>query len=493
MKKITNVFMSIILSVLVAIPFNVFAFTSECTGGTITNVGANTVHTFTSSGTFECSSAGTGNVDYLVVAGGGGGGGANSAGGGGAGGVRMGTSLSFSGSSSVTVGSGGTGGADTGVTGSNGSDSVWNSIISIGGSGGGGNTAPSNAGTNGGSGGGNAGFGTGLAGSGIVGQGNDGGVGADNPFPSGGGGGAGSTGQAGTGFQSGSGGAGIVSSISGSAIYYGGGGGGGSSSQGSLYGLGGIGGGGNGGELGNPTLGVANTGGGGGGSGSANTVGASGGSGIVILSYVTPVYLPPITGTGINNRLAKFSSATTITNSLLSDDGLNISLTSGNLFISNGSLFSQFISLLADGLGLDTDTPRLLSIGSTTATSINIGRANVTTTIFGTTKISNIGTVSNCVSTITPAVCGSAPSGSVAMSTGGSTLIVNTTAVTSDSQIFVIEDASLGARLGITCSGAGANRSFSISARTANTSYTIKSSGNITGANKACLSYFIVN
>jgi len=71
-------------------------------------------------------------------------------------------------------------------------------------------------------------------------------------------------------------------------------------------------------------------------------------------------------------------------------------------------------------------------------------------------------------------------------------LTVNTTAVTSDSQIFIIEDSSLGSRLGITCS-TGTNRNYSINARTAGTNFTIKSSNNITGANKACLSYFIVN
>jgi hypothetical protein len=86
--------------------------TQKAAGGTVTDDGSNTIHTFTSSGTFAVANATGGtitydatdtafihtftssgtftpyqalNVDYLVVAGGGGGGG-GTAGGGGAGG-----------------------------------------------------------------------------------------------------------------------------------------------------------------------------------------------------------------------------------------------------------------------------------------------------------------------------------------------------------------------------------------------------------------------
>ena len=78
------------------------------TGGTITTVGDNTVHTFTASGSnFVTDVAGT--VDYLVLAGGGGGGGTDSAtsraGGGGAGGFRTGTGFAVAiGTYGVTVG-----------------------------------------------------------------------------------------------------------------------------------------------------------------------------------------------------------------------------------------------------------------------------------------------------------------------------------------------------------------------------------------------------
>jgi hypothetical protein len=73
-------------------------------------------------------------------------------------------------------------------------------------------------------------------------------------------------------------------------------------------------------------------------------------------------------------------------------------------------------------------------------------------------------------------------------------VVVNTSAVTANSQIFVQFDESLGTALGVTCNTLGAaegNRYF-ISARAAGTSFTIKAA-NSNGTNPACLSYVIVN
>lgn len=250
---------------------------------------------------------------------------------------------------------------------------------------------------------------------------------------------------------------------------------------------------------------------------------------------------------GTVNKLAKFITAFSIGDALLSDDGSNTILTSGNLLLQvgsiidsavsgvlnfgtattttmtfgrsgqnmiinskvgvgistptamfhvNGDLFANLINIAANGLGIDTLTTGALSIGSTTANAINIGHTGATTTVSGplttgSITVGNVVTSSNCNSSSSPASCGSAPAGSVAMATGVSTLVVNTTAVTANSQIFIIEDSSLGSRLGITCN-TGTNRDYSINARTVGTSFTIKSSANPTG-NKACLSYFIVN
>jgi hypothetical protein len=78
----------------------------NCTGGTITTVGTQRIHTFTAGGTLACT--GSGAANYLVVAGGAGGGSAGG-GGGGAGGVLTG-SVPLNASNAITVGGGGAGG-----------------------------------------------------------------------------------------------------------------------------------------------------------------------------------------------------------------------------------------------------------------------------------------------------------------------------------------------------------------------------------------------
>ena len=115
------------------------------TGGTITTAAGKTIHTFTSSGTFEVT-IGFSDVDYLVVAGGGGGGG----GGGGAGGFRTGSGFAVSpGPYSITVGGGGAFGT-TAVDVSGGTPSIFSTITSAcGGFGNGYNVPGSTAGSGG--------------------------------------------------------------------------------------------------------------------------------------------------------------------------------------------------------------------------------------------------------------------------------------------------------------------------------------------------------
>jgi len=264
---------------------------ATCTGGTITNPSAGvTVHTFKSSGNFQCPTAR--NVEVLVVAGGGTGG-YFGGGGGGAGGVIYRNSFAVSTSQiPVTVGDGGA--SSTYQTRISGSNSVFSTLTAIGG-GGGGNYF--NAGLSGGSGGGGSGA---SGGSGTAGQGNAGGNGLGDPkYPTGGGGGAGSTGQTATSADStssGNGGNGVSYSISGSAVTYAGGGGGGSGlccNTGTCCignpGAGGAGGGGAGATSStNAVAGIPNTGGGGGGGYYATLTlrnGAAGGSGVVIVRY----------------------------------------------------------------------------------------------------------------------------------------------------------------------------------------------------------------
>jgi len=254
------------------------------------------VHTFTSSGTFEIT-AGTGDVEYLVIAGGAGGGGSvnNTVGsaGGGAGGYRTATLSRGLGSYTVTVGAGGAGGGTSGANGTDGSDSVFDTITSDGGGGGGGSsgfTGSGEVGNTGGSGGGSGRLQSGAAG--TSGQGYAGGDGTTGAYYAGGGGG----GSAAVGSNAvssapgygsgGAGGAGTSSSITGTAVIRAGGGGGGGHYAGGAAGSGGAGAGTNNssGDDGLPA--TANTGSGGGGcSYNGNNSGGAGGSGIVIVKY----------------------------------------------------------------------------------------------------------------------------------------------------------------------------------------------------------------
>jgi hypothetical protein len=267
-----------------------FGTPGDCAGGTITHSGGYTIHSFTTSGTLDCSSAGAKTANVLVVGGGGGGAGSGvgegAGGGGGAGGMITESGFAVAATSyAVTVGSGGAGGIGIAV-GSNGSDSVFSTLTAVGGGGGGILAAAAGSG---GSGGGAGHEQTTHGTSTPSGQGNDGGDGAGSPaYAGGGGGGAGSAGANATAANGANGGNGLSSSISGSSVTYAGGGGSGVYTSGT-HGNGGTGGGGDGGAVGsNGSNGTANTGGGGGSSGgNAPTTGGSGGSGIVIISYQT--------------------------------------------------------------------------------------------------------------------------------------------------------------------------------------------------------------
>ena len=113
---------------------------------------------------------------------------------------------------------------------------------------------------------------------------------------------------------------------------------------------------------------------------------------------------------------------------------------------------------------------------------------------FTTLKGTTLNTATNCSSSASPAVCGSAASGSVALPTGTNpTLQVNTSAVTANSQIMLTVDESLGTKLSVTC-----NTTLStllnpvVTARTGSTSFTF-TIGAVIASNPACVSYTIIN
>jgi hypothetical protein len=284
--------------------------TEVASGGVITTSGGYTIHTFNTSGTFVPNR--NLQIEYLVIAGGGGGaarnGNAGGGGGGGAGGYRSSVTGELSGGGSsaesvivvnsgisypVLVGAGGAGGAAGGQNaGTQGSNSRFIGITSVGG--GWGNALADNGQSSGlgGSGGGlsNNKQNAAAPGAGTVGQGYAGGQSLSLTGASGGGG-AGAVGDTCvSGQNTGSnGGVGVNSSITGLSIFRAGGGGGGG--YGASGGQGGNGGGGAGSSNTGATSGVANTGGGGGASGSNTSgtfPGGAGGSGIVIIRYLTP-------------------------------------------------------------------------------------------------------------------------------------------------------------------------------------------------------------
>jgi hypothetical protein len=84
----------------------------------------------------------------------------------------------------------------------------------------------------------------------------------------------------------------------------------------------------------------------------------------------------------------------------------------------------------------------------------------------------------------------------VAIPTGtvSSTLTVNTTAVTANSQIFFVPDDTLGTKLSVTCNSTLATLvgGYAITARTAGTSFQITFNGTI-ATNPVCGSYSVVN
>ena len=287
------------------------------TGGTESTSGDYKIHTFTSSGCFQVTAAGSPSgstkISYMVIAGGGGGA-RDGAGGAGAGGYREGkcssdpytasplaatpcSALTASiGTFPISVGAGGSIGAGCTLA-TQGSSSIFSTITSAGGGRAGMNPAPNVAGGTGGSGGGgrsNVGAAGGAGNTPPVSppQGNPGGSSdpGGTPYADWGGGGGGGAGAAGSNYPpGGQGGAGVTSSINATPTVRASGGAGGSNNPAAPAAAATPGGGGAGGPSpgGNGGAGTANTGGGGGSGacGGSPSVGGAGGSGIVIIRY----------------------------------------------------------------------------------------------------------------------------------------------------------------------------------------------------------------
>ncbi len=107
-----------------------------------------------------------------------------------------------------------------------------------------------------------------------------------------------------------------------------------------------------------------------------------------------------------------------------------------------------------------------------------------------------VDTTTNCSSSASPAVCAAAPAGSAALPTNAvsSSIQINTTAVTANSQIFVMTDDTLSTKLGVTCNSTVATLvgGLTVSARSAGASFTVSNNVAVV-TNPLCISWFIVN
>lgn len=216
----------------------------------------NDYYSFTS-GTGTVTFSKTCTIEILIVAGGGSGGYGTGGGGGGGGYIQTYQQVRDNTPYTITIGSGGNP-INSRLNGENGGNSVFDTLIAIGGGGGGSNITDirgqlSTGGSGGGQGIGRMSSGdtsiTVSAGLGTSGQGNKGGNSTSNRYSAGGGGGGGEIGGDANIYGGGKGGNGYASSITGTTVYYAAGGAGGTSFYDpNTNGIGGIGGGGNGGS-----------------------------------------------------------------------------------------------------------------------------------------------------------------------------------------------------------------------------------------------------
>lgn len=145
----------------------------------------------------------------------------------------------------------------------------------------------------------------------------------------------------------------------------------------------------------------------------------------------------------------------------------------------------SFIDQLTLG-GSGTYLSTVPDIGTYFGQGVTFGGAVLIRAGIGSTKYA---TATNCSSSASPALCGSASAGSVTVAPTKMSVVVETTAVTKNSQILVTSDSSVGPRLGVNCDTVAQP---TISARTAGRSFTIRLL-NTPAVNPACVSYEVIN
>ena len=109
----------------------------------------------------------------------------------------------------------------------------------------------------------------------------------------------------------------------------------------------------------------------------------------------------------------------------------------------------------------------------------------------GTVNALRYHTTTNCTSGASPAVCGAASAGAVALPAAGTTLTVNTTAVNAASRILITENTTVGTELSVTCNTTIA-RTYAVTTITAGTSFVITTSA-APVTNPSCLNFLLIN
>lgn len=230
---------------------------------------------------------------------------------------------------------------------------------------------------------------------------------------------------------------------------------------------------------------------------------ASTGTGNVVLAN-TPTLITPVIGAATGTTLALTNSAgsgsgtLTVNNTGAADTIRTQSSGTTNFSVGfSGAVSAASYASAGNVTAAGTVTSNGFggvnaSSGPVSASSTVSAGTSVTAATF--VKGATYQTATNCSSAASPAVCGSAAAGSFVIAAAGTSVVVDTTAVTASSQIIVQPDSSLGTKLGVTC-----NTLISsvinpiVTARTAATNFTVTIPGAGLVTNPACYSYSIIN
>jgi hypothetical protein len=151
--------------------------------------------------------------------------------------------------------------------------------------------------------------------------------------------------------------------------------------------------------------------------------------------------------------------------------------------------YGPVLYLIPNGTTSDND---VLEFAASSASVDSACPAGTVCNVGGHPLISSaFGTLENCASSSSPAICGSAAAGRFVIPANAMSTTVQTAAVTRESEIILTEDSSLGTKLGTSCS-TKSGLTFRVTSRTEGSGFSIVASG-ISNDKPICLSYHIMN